>query len=215
MTIKFFGYSYFRIDIKNITIALDPFEVKDTNIRPPYFHSDILLLSSPNSIEQKPIFKDSFVIKGGGEIEKEGIFIEGITTHYYHNDKKEDYNNIYLIEHEEVIIVDLGHLQHGQYDKLKDASKEKISSANILLLPVGNKDSLDAKEAASIANQIAPKIIIPYNYYIPDGKIKLDPLANFLKLFEINTERLSKLSINKNKLPSSTKLIILENERQQ
>ena len=213
MIIKFFGYSYFRIDTKKITIAVDPFDYRDTDIRPSYFHSDILLLSTPNSIEQKPIFKDSFIMKGGGEIEKGGVFIEGVTTHYSISDKKEDYNNIYLIESEGITLVYLGHLQHSQYAKLKDSVKEKISEANVLLLPVGDSGSLDAKEAVSIANQVAPQIIIPYNYSIPNGKVKLDPIDKFLKLFEIATERLPKLNINKNKLPPVTKLIILENER--
>lgn len=211
MIIKWFGYSYFRIDTKGVTIAIDPYEDKQSKTRPSYFHSDILLLSTPNSLEEKPIFKDSFVMKGGGEIEKAGVFIEGMTTRYSPiSSGKLDYNNIYIIESEGITLVYLGHPQHAKYDKLKDAVKEKISEANILFLPVGGGDSLDAKEAVSIANQIAPQVIIPYNYSLENGTKKLDPLDKFLKLFEITTERMPKLSINKNRLPTTTKLIILE-----
>jgi len=208
MLIKWLGYSYFRIDTQGKTIAIDPYTFSLTGIRPPRCQADILLLSHPLETQsEKIILGDPFLLVGPGEIERGGIFIEGIVSSSNYQEDPSLLNTIYLIESEDIVIAHLGHLKKK---KLRESVLEKVSRADILLLPIGGHGALNAEEAMSISNQIEPKIIIPMNYSLPGSKIKLDSLDKFIKMFEKKPERLSKLSIKKNKLPSETELIILE-----
>lgn len=206
MLIKWLGFSYFRIDTQGKTIAIDPY-TSSLGIRPPRFQADILLLSQPEEQLEKVIMGNPFVLAGPGEIEKGGIFIEGIASSYNQQEDNSISNTIYLIESEDIVIVHLGHLKKK---KLREGILEKVSRADILLLPVGGHGALNAEEAMSISNQIEPKIIIPMNYSLPGSKMKLDSLDKFIEMFEKKPEILPKLGIKKNKLPSETKLIVLE-----
>jgi len=210
MIIKWFGYSYFRIDTQNKTLALNPYNESDTGLRPARFKSDIIFVSNPeNNIQtKKDIPNKPFLLAGAGEVERGNIFIKGIVSSY-NAEKKESsgLNIIYIIDSEDITIVHLGNLRKK---KLRDSVLEKVSRADILLLPVGGHNALDAEEALFLTNQIEPKIVIPMNYDIPGGKIKLDKIDKFIKTFEKKPEMLSKLVVKKNQLPSETKLIILE-----
>ncbi len=210
MIIKWFGYSYFRIDTQNKILAINPYSEADTGLRPAYFKSDILLLSNPkNDIRKKTDIKDEpFLLAGAGEIEKGNVFVEGVVSSYDAKEKESsNLNIIYIIDSEDIIVAHLGNLRKK---KLRDSILEKVSQADILLLPIGGHDGLDAEEAMFLTNQIEPKIVIPMNYALPGGKVKLDLADKFIKTFEKKSEKLSKLVIKKNQLPSETKLIILE-----
>jgi len=208
MIIKWLGYFYFRIDTQGKTIAVDPYTFSLTGIRPPRFQADILLLSRPREKQpEKIIGGDPFILDGPGEVERGGIFIEGIASNYNNQENTSLSNTIYLIESEDMVIAHLGYLKRK---KLRESVLEKVSRADILLLPVGGDGALNAEEAMFVSNQIEPKIIIPMNYSLPGGKIKLDSLNKFIKIFEKKPQKLPKLNIKKNKLPSETELIILE-----
>ncbi len=209
MIIKWLGYSSFRIDTRGKTIAINPYSGDPSNFCFPRFQADIILFSRPKEEllvnNEHPI--NPFVLAGPGEIEKGGVFIEGIIAHYNPNDEPSLNNVIYLIESEDMVVAHLGYLKQK---KLKDNTLEKISRADILLLPVGGHGALGAEEAIFVSNQIEPKIIIPMNYALPSDKIKLDKLDKFTQVFGKKPEILSKLSIRKSKLPTETKLIVLE-----
>lgn len=210
MIIQYFGHSYFKIETKNKIIALDPYSEEALGLKPPRFKANILLISHDHKDHNNKaaILGEPFVVEGPGEIEKDGIFIEGIIS--YHDNRlgqERGYNTIYKIKTEDLTLCHLGDLGEKT---LKDNTLERLSDIDILFIPVGGTYTINAEEAISIINQIEPKIVIPMHYQLPGAKIKLDPLEKFLKAFEKKAEELDKLVIRATQLPEETKLIILK-----
>ncbi len=209
MIIQWFGQSYFKIETKNKIIAIDPFSESALGIKPARFKADILLISHSHEDHNNKtaILGEPFVLEGPGEIEKEGIFIEGILS--YHDNRlgrNQGYNTVYKIEVEDLTLCHLGDLGEKI---LKEETLEKLSEIDVLFIPVGGNYTIDAEEAVAIINQIEPKIVIPMHYQLKNSKIKLDALEKFLKAFGKKPEELDKLVIRKTQLSQETKLIVL------
>lgn len=61
---------------------------------------------------------------------------------------------------------------------------EKIGEADILLLPIGGRYTIDAKQAKEYVEKIAPKAVIPMHYRPDDGTLNVSTAEDFLKLYE-------------------------------
>jgi len=211
MIINFCGHSYFKIESKGTVIAVDPYS-KEVGLKPARFKADIALISHDHSDHnnEKALMGDYFLLKGPGEIEKFGIFIEGIPSfHDGRSGHDRGPNTIFIINVENIKIAHLGDLGEK---KLREETVEKLSDIDILMIPVGGSVTISADEAISIINQIEPKIVIPMHYKLPGLKIKLDPVDDFIKAFGKKPEIMDKLVIKKNDLPQDTKLIILNKQ---
>ncbi len=219
MNINWYGETCFRINtLKNrngsANILIDPPD-KKSGLRSPKLEADILLFTHPESEKIKLFSNECILITGPGEYDAKEVFIKGISaqaktekislasagSHYG--------GTIYIIEAEGIRICHLGKLNQKE---LTSDQLEKIGAIDILMIPIGGGQSLDAKEAIKIMAQIEPKIIIPMHYQIPGLRIKLDTLNKFLKALSIKSlQRLSKLSIRKKDLSSEeVKIIVLE-----
>ncbi len=210
MIIQWLGQSYFKIETKGKIIAIDPYSENILGIKPPRFKADILLITHQHEDHnnKSAILGEPFVLEGPGEIEKEGIFIEGLPSfHDNRSGRDRGFNTIYTIDSEDLTICHLGDLGEKM---LKEEALEKLSEIDILLIPVGGIYTIDAEEAISIINQIEPKIVIPMHYRFDNIKLKLEPLDKFLKAFGKKPEEVDKLVIRKNQLPQETKLFILK-----
>ncbi|MCX6736960.1 MAG: MBL fold metallo-hydrolase [Candidatus Parcubacteria bacterium] len=211
MIITWFGLSFFKIETKGSIIAIDPY-TEESGLKPPRFKTDILLVSHNHteSKDKNSLMGEYFLLEGPGEIEKAGIFIEGINSYHDNQSGKQNgTNTIYLIQTEDIKLVYLGDLGEK---KLRDETLEKLEDIDILIIPIGGKDTIGSEEATSIINQIEPKIVIPMNYKIPGIKAKLGDLDEFIKTCAKKPETLDKLTIKKNDLPSGTKLIVLNKQ---
>jgi len=209
MIIQYFGQSYFKIETKNKVIALDPYSENTVGIKPPRFKADLLLISHAHEDHNNKaaILGEPFVIEGPAEVEKEGIFIEGLMSyHDNHLGKERGLNTIYKIESEDLTLCHLGDLGEKI---LKNETLEKLSEIDILFVPIGGNYTLNAEEAITIINQIEPKIVIPMHYQLKNSKMKLDSLDKFLKTFGKKPETIDKLVIRHAQLPQETKLIVL------
>ena len=232
MHITWHGQSLFQITIspeKNIQvrIVIDPFD-KSIGLRVPKLEADILLISRQHpdhnnvgavsgipsaglrtdpSTSSKP---SPFVIEGPGEYEVKNIFIQGILSFHDKNQGKEkDINTIYTIGGENIKLCHLG--SFGQKE-LTEEQLEKIGEVDILIIPIGGKPTLSAKEAAKIMSQLEPKITIPMHYAIPKLKVKLESLDEFLKIFGIKSlSPINKFSIKKKDISTEeAKIIVLK-----
>ena len=118
--------------------------------------------------------------------------------------------NIFVIRGEDISLAYLGFLPEG---KLTSEMLDKIGRVDILLVPVGDGDSLSQKEAIEAINDLEPKIVIPINYALPKFKNQLDTLEKFLKAYGKEPSLTDKkISIKKSNLPPETLLYILEPE---
>ncbi|HPC30865.1 MAG TPA: MBL fold metallo-hydrolase [Candidatus Paceibacterota bacterium] len=210
MIISWLGHSFFKIETKNKVIAIDPYNEESLGLKPPRFKADILLISHNHKDHnnKKAILGEPFILEELGEIETDGIFIEGILS--YHDDANGKYrglNTIFIIYSEEMKLCFLGDLGEK---KLKEESLQKVSNADILFIPIGGNYTIDGEEAISLINQIEPKIIIPMHYKIEGLKLKLDSEDKFLKAFSKKPEVLDKLVIRKTQLPQETRIVLLK-----
>ena len=180
----------------NISILIDPLE-KESGLKGPKEIADILLLTKT---EEKTKQAEGFVINGPGEYEIKEVYIKGLES--------SSQKTIYAFESEEINVCHLGLLNK---EELTSFQVEEIGNVDILFIPIGGGEGLDAKQAVKIMGQLEPKITIPMNYKIPGLKIKLDELKKFLDLLGIKSvEPISKFSIKKkNLIEEEPKIVVL------
>jgi len=202
MTITWYGHSCFKIINQggHLTIITDPFD-KNIGLNPPRGTADILMVSHEHNDHNniKAISNSPFIINNPGEYDIKGVRIIGCSS--FHDKKQGEergLNTIYLIKMDKIRLCHLG--DFGQ-EKLTDKQLEAIGNVDILMIPVGGIYTINAQEAAKIAKQIEPRLIIPMHYKMPNLKIHLDDLSEFLK--EIGLEKktaVDKLTLKKKDL---------------
>jgi L-ascorbate metabolism protein UlaG (beta-lactamase superfamily) len=147
------------------------------------------------------------VVKGPGEYEISGVLIIGLTT--YHDAVKgqsRGKNTVYLLEIDGVTVCHLGDIGHI----IGDEPVEEMGKVDILMIPVGGVSTITAAMAAETIRKIEPKIVLPMHYQTAAGSRELEPVENFLKeMGQGPIEPRPKLNVNKNNLPISTQVVIL------
>ncbi len=214
MKIIWHGHSCFQIiaqeekDTK-VSIVIDPFS-KEIGLKLPKLEANILLVTHDHSDHNnvKAVSGNPFVITGPGEYDIKGVFVRGIPAFHDNVEGKErGQTTIYNIQAENISICHLGDL--GQKELTPD-QVEQVNSVDILMIPVGGKYTISAKDALKIMSQIEPKITIPMHYSVPKLKIKLDGLGEFLKTLGVESiEPLNSLSIKKKDLSEEEARIIV------
>lgn len=90
-----------------------------------------------------------------------------------------------------------------------------MGEVDILLVPVGGSETLDATRAVEIIGLLEPRIVIPMHYQHPDLTptlaATLDPVEKFLKEFGVSVpEPLEMLKVSKSSLPEETQVVLLK-----
>lgn len=183
MIITWYGQACFKIQSGDKALLLDPFD-KSIGLAPPSIQADILLISHghPDHNNTGAIRGEYFLIDSPGEYEVKGIKINGIPS-FHDNEQgaKRGLNAMYFIQIESMRILHMG--DFGE-DKLEDRQLERLEQVDILMIPVGGFSTINAKTAASIINQIEPKVVIPMHYKIPRLTIlELDGVDKFIEEF--------------------------------
>src|SRR6266702_137772 len=85
----------------------------------------------------------------------------------------------------------------------------KVADADILLIPIGGRTTLNGAQAAEVISQVEPHIIIPMHYYneAPEAPDPLDKFCREMGIEVINTQ--PKLTVTRNSLPAEPQVIIL------
>ncbi len=205
MHIQYFGLSSFKLTTKQATIITDPFH-KDSGLTPPRGQADILILAEKNSKLYSAVSGVSgghFDITDPGEYDLKGVTVAGIPL------KQENkYTTIYLIESEDIRILNLTHIKEFN---LKEEELEELGEIDILILPVGGNTVLSASQAAKVVNEVEPKIIIPSHYKMPGLIIDLDNKEKFLKEMGGKSENVEKLIVKRKDLETEeTKVVVLD-----
>jgi L-ascorbate metabolism protein UlaG (beta-lactamase superfamily) len=216
MQINWYGQTCFQIEAKQgkdkIKIITDPFG-KDNGLKLPKLKADIVTISH-SDYDNKDIGsasedrKEPLFIEGPGEYESREVYVHGIDA--FHDDKKgADLGKItiYTIKAEDMVICHLSNIGQGE---LEEEQIDIIGEVDILLLPIGGKDSLSSSSAIKIMSQIEPRITIPMYYNIPGLKDKLDSLDLFFK--ELGIDKIAaeeRVKIQKSDLSADKAQIIV------
>ncbi len=208
MIIQWLGQSCFKISTKNnqgeFVIVNDPFTDAE-GLKMSKFQADIVTVSKndDNHNNVDALRGDPFVITSPGEYETKGIFIYGIPAISV---KEKKQLTLFKVIGEDISIAHLSDLSQP----LDNDQIERLGNVDILLLPVGGKNSLDGKKASEVVSQIDPRLVIPMNYKIDGQKTDLTTADDFLKSCGLKSETMEKLKIAKKDLMTEdTRVIIL------
>jgi hypothetical protein len=159
MVITYFGKSFFKLTLGDLTIAINP---PDKATKPSRFGADIALITTNTKDTNDPETvtysgKEPFIIDGPGSYEVKGLLFTGASSTAEVGN--ETYiNTVYGFELDGIKIAFFG-LTHD--DKaLAAEAKEIANNADMLFIPVGDDPALASKTATSFD----PNIIIPYEY---------------------------------------------------
>lgn len=219
MTITWYGFSCFKIEEKTqageVSLVIDPYAAEDGHKLPRNLAADVLVSSHdhPRHRNFEAVSGISgaapFIITGPGEYEVKDVFVTGVST--YHDlveGKEKGANTMNYITVGDVHLLHLGDLKHA----LEEKHLEEFHNIDVLFVPVGGGDVLNAKQAVEVINQIEPRIIIPMHYR--DGGIgnKFETADAFLKAMGAGkVEKLPKLKLVAKDLPQEEmKVIVLE-----
>jgi len=204
MEITWYGLSCFRItERKHASIVTDPF---NGNLGLPSLklRSDVVTISHDAPGHNcKTAVTYQHLLNGPGEYEIGNVFITGIMPA---SEAKTNRNVIYLFDYNGLTVAHLGDMQ-----KVPSQTQiEALEMVNILLVPVGGGNSLNASQAAELVSMLEPNIVIPMHYKIPDLTLELDEVDRFLKEMG-NTDPTieTTLKISSSNLPEETETILL------
>jgi L-ascorbate metabolism protein UlaG (beta-lactamase superfamily) len=211
MELTWLGHSCFRLRGKDATVITDP-PSPQTGYSLGRISADIITISHQHLGHNyiKAITGEPRVVSGPGEYEISQILITGVQT--YHDDERGrrlGRNTAYLITMDDVQFCHLGDLG----TLLDDSAQEALAGADVVLVPVGGGNALNAERAAEVVAQLEPSIIVPMHYATPNyhpGEVPLDPLDKFLHEMGVEmTEPLPKAVITKASLPAETQVLLL------
>ncbi|HLB60883.1 MAG: hypothetical protein A3D44_04230 [Candidatus Staskawiczbacteria bacterium RIFCSPHIGHO2_02_FULL_42_22] len=215
MEIKYLGHSSFRIKGKKAVVVTDPFDPDMVGLKFPGVDADIITVSHEHDDHnaadrvQGRSGKQPAVFRGPGEYEVNGVKIYGFRT--YHDAQQggeRGTNTVYRMVVDDVAMLhcgDLGHL-------IDDALLEEIGEINILFVPTGGVYTISEKDAAKVARQVDPNIIIPMHYRVNGLKESfngLTPVDAFLKEMDKTSAPENKLVISKDTLPDEISVVVL------
>ena len=210
MKIKYLGHSCFQlISASGTSVIADPYTKVGYEL-PQGLIADAVTASHAHfDHNYTQAIQTERIISALGAYQVGDIQIAG--THSWHDEKSGALRgkNIifkYLIDGIEVChLGDLG-------EDISQELIERIGFADVLLLPVGGKYTINAEQAKALADGVRAKIVIPMHFK-GDGCLDISDLSVFLKQYPpelIQKNNVTELEIYKDLLPKSTKIICLE-----
>ena len=164
MVISYHGGQCFKVSFGNTTIAFNPI-AKKSKLEAIKFGADVAFVSlwhpNFNGVEQVAHgSKQPFVVDGPGAYEIGQVTARGfgVKTNY---DKTDTFNTIYQVKLEDMNIVFLGVLNNPEIDP---KILGELGDIDILFLPIGGGDVLEAPQATKLAVKLEAKLVIPMYY---------------------------------------------------
>jgi L-ascorbate metabolism protein UlaG (beta-lactamase superfamily) len=206
MQITYFGLSSFKITSKDRVAITDPFD-KSSGLTPPRGAADLVFLSEKSNELYSctsGISGDPFIVDGPGEYDVKDHAINAVPV----QTKDGRVITLYLIDVEGIKILNLAHIKNLS---LTDDEVEDLGEVDVLIVPVGGHDAMEAEDAAKVVNLLDPKIVIPSHYKTDGLKIAAESAEKFLRLAGGKFETLDKLTIKKKDLdPEAARIVVLE-----
>jgi len=214
MEITYIGHSCFKIKDKTISLVIDPYNPK-IGYKLPKLSSDVVLVTHDhfdhNYIEGVSDYR--LLVDGPGEYEVGGCFIYGKSVdHDEKNGEERGKVTMYLITLDDFNILHLGDLGR----ELTQEEMQKIPNVDVLMIPVGNKYTIDEKAAVKVISSLEPSFVIPMHYKTSDltgieGLSGVDEFLDEMGVEEDVKKDLDKLVLNsKIDLDGETKVVVLK-----
>jgi L-ascorbate metabolism protein UlaG (beta-lactamase superfamily) len=212
MDITWFGHSCFRLRDRAATVVTDPYG-KDIGLLLPRVRADLVTVSHDADDHNcvKGVKSGFKALTGPGEYEVSSVFVTGLELRGEKKKGREPdkpRNTVFLFEFEDLTVCHLGDLDHVPTQaQVEDA----LGEVDVLLIPVGGGESLNAAQASEVVSLLEPHIVIPMHYKVKDLTLKLDPVSKFLKEMGLdNVATQETLKVSRSGLPEETQVVLLE-----
>ena len=204
MELTWYGLSCFRLnERKHASVITDPYNGK-TGLPALKLKADVVTVShdAPGHNYVSAVSGMQHTLDGPGEYEIGNVFITGIVT----KSSAKANNVIFLFDYDGLKVAHLGDL-----DKVPSQTEiEALEEVNVLLLPVGGGNSLNAAQASELVSMLEPNIVVPMHYKLPGLNLELDELDRFLKEMGVtDPTQEDSLKISLTNLPEETETVIL------
>jgi L-ascorbate metabolism protein UlaG (beta-lactamase superfamily) len=206
MRFTWYGLSCFYIEGKKANVLTDPFD-NSVGYTVPNVFADIWTCSHDHyDHNYRPAIRNDDVRKG-----RDGLCIGSVCTFCVRtfHDKIQGAlwgeNEIFIIEMDGLRIAHLGDLGH----ELNSEQLNSLGQIDVLLIPTGGIFTIDAKEAASVANAIDSRVVIPMHYYTPhvQGFDLEQGIDDFISLQDANVIFLDGNSLELPNIPTDSRTI--------
>ena len=215
MEITWFGHSCFRLRDRSVAVVTDPYG-KDIGLILPRVRADLVTVShdADDHNYTKGVKSGFKTLTGPGEYEVAGVFVAGLELRGERKKSKEQAtklrNTVFLLEFEDLNVCHLGDLDHVP---TQAQVEETLGQVDVLLIPVGGGESLNAAQASEVVSLLEPHIVIPMHYKVKglEPTVKLDPVTKFLKEMGLdNVPTQETLKVTRSGLPEETQIVLLE-----
>jgi L-ascorbate metabolism protein UlaG (beta-lactamase superfamily) len=209
--ITWLGHNCFRLRDRMATVVTDPYG-KDLGLILPRVRADIVTLSHDADAHNyvKGVKGEFRVLTGPGEYEVASVFVTGLELR---GKAKKDApaaprNTVFLFEFDDLTVCHLGNLN---IVPTQAQVEEALGAVDVLLIPVGGEESLNASQASEVVSLLEPHIVIPMRYHVPDITLNLEPVSKFLKEMGLDkVQPQESLKVSRSGLPDETQIVLLE-----
>jgi L-ascorbate metabolism protein UlaG (beta-lactamase superfamily) len=212
MEITWLGHACFRVRGREATILIDPYGREHGNLGKP--SADIVLVSHdhPGHSYVDGVVGARKTLTEPGEYEIKSVPIVGVqTAHDGEGGRRRGRNIAWAFHVEEISVCHLGDIGAP----LSSAQVDELGGVDVLLVPVGGHNTVNAAQASEIVTQLEPKIVIPMHYGVPGrSEMPLEPVEAFLRQQGTSgAEPQPRLTITRPGLPDETQVVVLEERR--
>lgn len=167
MEITFLGHSCLRLRGREADVLIDPL---GDGIKAPKLAPDIIVRTEGGSDPTllRPGDGRAQVVSGPGEYELRGVRVTGITAGRL---------TVMRVEVDDVRVVVVGRLQN----LLTEEAVDQLGHVDVLAVPVGGGDALNATDATRLVNLVGPAIVVPVRYRVDGLAGDFDPVDRFAK----------------------------------
>ncbi|MEK7189042.1 MAG: MBL fold metallo-hydrolase [Patescibacteria group bacterium] len=196
MIIELLGLSGVKIQTGDSIVLFAPPSAK-SELRASRMKADVVVLGNPSDdINVEPRAEKLLTIASPGEFEAGGIFVYCLAN----PSAGEPRSLLSRTTIEGMTVAHLGSLDRG----LSEGELELFEGVDVLLVPVGGKDVLDAKTAKEIVEKVEPRIVIPMHFKHKAVKTEYDDASRFFKEMGAAPVAQERAKITKKDLPIDT-----------
>ena len=207
MDITWLGHSSIKIVSRDVTLVTDPYP-DSIGFSMGAESADIVTVSNdhPNHSETERFVGDPRVLQGPGQFEVRGYNIRGMGTKFEEPERERRINTVFTFRSEGISVCHLGDLKQ----RLTPAQLDGLGAVDVLVAPAGGRCTLEVREVVALANQMAPKIIIPVHYGYETTTEILEPLERILtELGVAEATPLPRLNVTQTNMPREMQAVVL------
>ena len=205
MELTWYGLSCFRLNDRGMaSVVTDPYD-SSVGLSSLKLKGDVVTISHDaiGHNNASAVSSKKHTLTGPGEFEIGGVFITGISTTRSVNEID---NVLFLFDYNGLTIAHLGDMAEVP----TQTQIEALEQVNILLVPVGGGQSLNAAKAAELVSMLEPSIVVPMHYDMEGLSVELDGVDRFLQeMGSTEPSEEASLRITPSSLPEETEVVLL------